>query len=155
MVDSDLTKRYGQLPHWQMGGSVYFVTFRSSRGTLPAEALRLVANAIRYEHSRRYHLYLGVLMPDHVHLIVQPLEQQPGCWHNISTIMKSIKGISARRINLLQNTTGNVWQSEYFDRIVRDQDELLGKWNYILNNPVKAGIVADHQLYEFIIQGEE
>jgi REP element-mobilizing transposase RayT len=56
--------------------------------------------------------------------------------------MKSIKGYSARRCNELLGSTGQFWQDESYDHLVRHDDELLRLIDYIENNPVKAGLIA-------------
>src|SRR5438094_99639 len=116
-MDERLRKRRRHLPHWELGGSVYFITFRSARGLLPEPALRQVMVHILYDHGRRYDLHFAVVMPDHTHLLLQPLEKSPKAWHELSGILKALKGISARRINQLSGTSGTVWQEESFDRI--------------------------------------
>jgi REP element-mobilizing transposase RayT len=55
--------------------------------------------------------------------------------------MQSIKGISAKRCNLLLGRKGNFWQDESYDRWVRDDKELFYFIRYILLNPVSAGLV--------------
>jgi putative transposase len=150
-VTQDLVIRRRHLPHWQLGGSVYFVTFRSRRGSLPDEALRLVVDHLLYDHGKRYDLVFGVVMPDHVHVIFQPRESQPGTWYDLTAIMKGLKGASARRINQLLGTKGPVWQDEWYDRIIRDEQELEEKLLYLYHNPVKAGLVTDPEQYEFLV----
>ncbi len=66
--------------------------------------------------------------------------------------MHSIKSFSAHQINAVRNLQGSVWQDEYFDRIVRDQEELEEKWNYVRDNPVKAGLVAIAEKYDFLVE---
>lgn len=150
-VQGALLARNRRSPSWQLGGSVYFITFRSVRGALPLEALRQVVQNVLYDHGRRYHLYLGVVMPDHVHLLLQPLEKTRGVWHDIAKIMKGIKGVSARRINQLLGTSGSVWQARSYDHIVRSHRQFAERWNYILWNPVKAGLASRAESYEFLI----
>jgi REP element-mobilizing transposase RayT len=150
-IQVSLEVRRRHLPHWQLGGSVYFITFRSSRDVLPAPALRQVMENIRYDHGKRYDLHFAVVMPDHVHLLLQPREKEPGKWFDLAEIMKGIKGVSSRRINQLLGTTGTVWQAESFDRIMRNEEEYLQKWDYMWNNPVKAGLVEQSEQYEFFV----
>ena len=137
------------MPHWQLGGSVYFVTFRSVRGALPAIALRQLVANILYDHGKRYDLVFGVVMPDHVHIIIHPRQKEPGVWFDLSAIMKGLKGASAHRINELLGTRGPVWQPESFDRIIRDENELEEKLLYMYHNPVKAAMVETPEDYEF------
>lgn len=146
--------RRGSLPHWQLGGSVYFVTFRSVRGILPHAALTLVEEAIRQGDGESFDLIMGVLMPDHVHLILRPRPARPGRWHDLSQILKQIKGASARRINERLGTSGKVWQKESFDRILRDEKEYRQKLQYVFYNAVEAGLVEEPQDYEFLIFSE-
>ena len=54
--------------------------------------------------------------------------------------MHSLKSYTANEINRALGRRGAAWVDERFDRIVRDHAELLEKWQYIRNNPVKAGL---------------
>ena len=82
-------------------------------------------------------------MPDHVHLILKPHEG-----FDPSRIMKGIKGVSARLLNQHRNTKGHLWQEESWDRIIRDANEFDEKLQYMCQNPVKAGLVADGDAYD-------
>ena len=153
-VSSELQIKHRHLPHWQIGGSIYFVTFRSHRGILPDEAKRLTIKHILHDHGKKHFLHFGVVMPDHVHLLIEPLRRSEETWHDLSAIMKSIKGVSSRRINQFLGTLGNLWQDESYDRIMRDEAEYLEKLNYIWNNPVKVGLVSNPEDYEFYVYPE-
>ncbi|HWF44323.1 MAG TPA: transposase [Candidatus Kapabacteria bacterium] len=148
------------LPHWEVGGSVYFITWRSIRGALPEEALALVEKRIYAGHGKFFRLYAGVIMPDHVHLIIQPLptgeydrllDHPRAIYYTLAQIVKGIKGASARDINLLLGTSGSVWQDERYDRIIRNENEYLEKYRYVLYNPVKAGLIEPWQEYRFYL----
>jgi len=84
-----------------------------------------------------------MIMPDHAHLILKP---RGGLI--LSRIMKGIKGVSARRLNELRGTTGGVWQDESWDRILRDAAEFEEKLQYMIDNPVKLGLVNDGMEYD-------
>ncbi len=73
-------------------------------------------------------------MPDHSHIIIKPFPE-----YSLDRIMKGIKGVSARKINIQRNSKGSIWQDESFDRIIRDQKELEDKILYMFNNPIKKG----------------
>ena len=88
------------LTHWQEGGRSYFVTFRSDIGEFPDESRVIVRDRVLAGHKKKYELIFGVVMPDHVHLLIRPLEKLHGVWYKLAEIMKSIKGGSARRINI-------------------------------------------------------
>jgi hypothetical protein len=59
-----------------------------------------------------------------------------------------MKGVSARLVNESRGKYGSLWQDESWDRIVRDQAEFDEKLQYMLNNPVKRGLVEDPWTYD-------
>ena len=143
-ISEELEKyRHRKLPHWKRGGGTYFVTFRSTRGSLPANCLSIVKEVVEYEDQRRIQLWGGCIMPDHVHIAMHRLEIERGTWHDVSQVLKSIKGVSARRINPLLGTSGSVWQKESYDRLVRDVKEFHDTRHYIWMNPVRSGLVSE------------
>jgi len=79
-VGEGLQIRCRHLPHWQAGGAWYFVTFHSARGPLPAEARRTVMDILAHGNGERHELVAAIVMPDHVHCILHPLERAPGWW---------------------------------------------------------------------------
>ena len=84
-------------------------------------------------------------MPDHVHLIFAPYEG-----YELATILSRVKSVSAHDINVTTGCRGHVWQREYFDRIIRSNEDLPKKIDYICNNPVRAGLVATIDKYPWI-----
>ena len=101
----------------------------------------LVQETMLRFHGLRYYLFAWCIMPNHVHGLLQPLEG-----YHLPAIMHSWKSYTAKRINSLCQRSGSLWQSESFDRYIRDERHLLGTIEYIENNPVKAGLVdAPHQ----------
>lgn len=135
---SELKITHRHLPHWELEGSYYFVSFDCDRTTLSLTEILIVKNLIIDGHKKFYLLVATVVMPDHVHLVFSPL---PG--YSQSRILKGTKGKSARLINLHRGTTGSIWQAESYDRIIRDENELLEKLNYMLENPLKRGLTKD------------
>ena len=150
-MDEGLLIRRHHLPHWQAGGSCYFVTFRSARGDLPAAARRAVLEVLRHGDGGRYDLFAAVAMPDHVHCILRPLQVSSGRWHDLGRVLRTLKGVSARRVNHVLHTKGKLWQSESWDRIVRSRSELEDALHYIQMNPVTRGLVRQPQEYEFVV----
>src|SRR5262249_22313853 len=136
-----ITRR--RLPHWALDGSVYFMTFRLLSGRLSSAEIQLVRDHICAGHEQFYHLAATVAMPDHVHLLLQPMAGM-----SLARIMKGIKGVSSKRLNEQRGTRGPLWQDESWDRIVRDGEEFTEKLNYMLNNPLKAGLCDDGWAYE-------
>jgi REP element-mobilizing transposase RayT len=177
------------LPHIQVAGSTYFVTFRL-KDSLPKEALDklaeeseqnkklppdemdlaqrrwfgkfddyldrvmcgkaylkneqvadLVAEAIRYRDGNVYALEAFTIMHNHGHVVCTPLAKENGEFNSLTEIFHSLKRHTARKANDILGRSGAFWQDESYDRIVRDQAELKRIVNYVLNNPVKAGLV--------------
>ncbi len=93
-------------------------------------------------------------MPDHVHMLIHPLakeesqESQEKYW-SVSSVMHSIKSYSAKQILKIMTQIVQVWQSERYDRIVRNDLELTNMWEYIRQNPVKAGLSDSPESYPF------
>ena len=185
-------KRRRNLPHWEVPGATYFLTFRLA-DALPAGVLeqinhsvdawlrqhslsdrrevqwlpqekqsefrRLITaeeehwldagngscalrdsefrqyliEALTFFDDQRYALDAYVIMPNHVHLLVLPLES----W-SLSSIVASWKQYSAKRINIRMGRSGALWQKETFDHIVRNVEKLKQCRRYIAANPVKG-----------------
>jgi hypothetical protein len=80
-----------------------------------------------------------VVMPNHVHALVRPLEG-----NELPMILHSWKSFSAHAANQELKRTGPFWQKESYDHIVRSAEELNRIREYIRRNPVKAGIQVAH-----------
>jgi len=89
-------------------------------------------------------------MPDHVHLLLKPVVFESDDDFSLSKILQGIKGFSAREINKSRGRKGALWLDESYDRIIRDYDEYLEKWNYIRDNPVRAELCQAPEEYEFL-----
>ena len=140
MNDLLITQRH--LPHWTCEGSWYFVTFCLESGVLTIDEQQMVLDHIKDGHSRFYRLVAVSVMPDHVHIILSPLER----W-SLSDVMKGIKGVSAREINKRRGTHGSLWQWESWDRVLRDDREQQEKLRYMLMNPVEEGLADNPWTY--------
>lgn len=95
----------------------------------------IVENSLKYFDGQRYLLGDFVIMPNHVHLLVQfqgstTLKQQTYGW----------KKFTAREINNLLGRRGHFWQGETYDHIVRSERAFLAFRKYIFENPKKAGL---------------
>ncbi len=109
-------------------------------------AATIVANALQFFDGQRYHLDAFVVMPNHVHMLVQPLTG-----FHLNEIVHSWKSYTARQINKALGRSGTVWMQESFDRIVRDWDALVRCRAYIARNPEKAQLRSG----EFILSPGE
>ena len=83
-----------------------------------------------------YVLQAYVIMPNHVHALLEPLLP-------LSRLMNGLKGVSARNANAQLGRTGQpFWQDESFDHWIRNSGQFARTKTYIENNPAKAGLCA-------------
>src|SRR5713101_6637564 len=130
------------LPHILKDNRPVFVTFGTfKRWELPAKARQLVLECCLREHTMTIDLHAVVVMPTHAHLLFTPLRNAEGWLVSLPEVMRLIKGRSAHFINRLLNRHGPVWQEESFDHVLRSNESLSEKVNYICQNPVRARLV--------------
>jgi len=88
-------------------------------------------------------------MPDHVHLVLTPL-YDGSAFVSVAEIMQGIKSASAHKINRALNRSGQVWQRESFDRVLRREESIYAKVEYMIQNPVRAGLVKTAMEYRWL-----
>ena len=129
------------LPHLEKPGSVYFVTFSTKNEfILPEPARSPVFDHCLFENGKTIQMHAFVVMPDHVHLLFTPLENERGEDYRLRKIMNRIKGSSVHSVNKLLKRKGTLWLPESFDRIVRTSEEFGARKMYIVCNPIAAGL---------------
>lgn len=84
------------------------------------------------------------LMPDHLHVVAQGISEESDLWRTI------VRFKQRSSFWLHQNFSKSCWQKDFHDRIIRNNSELTQKINYILANPVRAGLVQQWNEYPFI-----
>ena len=77
------------------------------------------------------------IMPDHLHWLLRLTGAR-----SLADCVGEVKAEAARKINALCESEGAVWQSGFYDRAVRKDDDLLSIARYIIANPVRAGLVT-------------
>ena len=141
-----------RLPHLQRDSKPHFVTFCTlQRWHLPEKAREIVLNSCLHDNGTRYDLLTAVVMPDHVHMILIPLidEKERRTW-TLPEILDAVKGASAHLINKNLNRRGLVWQQESFDHVLGSSESLDEKIQYVLDNPVRRGLVANSAEYRWL-----
>ena len=132
-----------RLPHFDIGHVYYHLVFRLKEGYLNQKEVELVKRHIIAGDGVFYRLIAIQVMANHVHMIVQPNEGV-----KILAIIRGTKGPTARKINMLRGTSGSLWSDKYYDRIIRNEDDLDKTLQYLERNPVGAGVVDDAWNYE-------
>jgi len=129
------------------------------------EMAKTVEDALLHFDGERYRLLAWVIMPNHVHVLIEPL---PG--FSVARILQSWKSWTARRINLMMSAAPEdpecragarrsqgrpsqgrpsrgrrsraLWQRDYWDRFIRNERHLVTAIQYIEENPVAAGLAG-------------
>jgi len=102
-----------------------------------AQIAGLAEGALRYFDGHRYQLLAWVVMPNHVHVLVQSVEVP------MSRVIQTWKAFIAREANRLLARGGPFWQRDYWDTYMRDEAQYVKAVRYIEKNPVKAGLVGE------------
>src|SRR5947207_8439391 len=145
-----------RLPHFERPWSKYAITFSTrNRRILPEATRDGVLESIRRRNGRRYELFGACVMPNHVHLLIEPMverqnESGNSIFFSLSKILHSIKSFTANRINKIEKVNEPVWESESFDRMIRSESDLQEKFEYITRNPWNAGIAKPTEDYRWV-----
>jgi len=150
----ETTVRKRHLPHFEIPGFTYHVTWRThNKLILSPEARAKTLEACHHWHGKKMKCHAACVMPDHVHLLIQPLPAQEtgneGA-HSLTEILHSIKSFSAHEVNKVMKRSGPVWMDESFDRLIRSEADLHKTWDYIWNNPRTIGLVGPMEDYPYI-----
>ena len=150
----------GYLPHFDSPERVQHVVFRTT-GSLPKMALdadidahldlsvgkapladpiaaQIAEDAIRHFNGARFRLFAWVIMPNHAHVVVEPLAN-----FSLGATVRGWKAFSGAKINERTGARGSFWARDYFDRYMRDESDLQQTIAYVENNPVHAGLAAE------------
>jgi putative transposase len=123
---------------------LYFVTFatRDRRAIASLDDAQLALHQYAHRAIAEFNVALGryVIMPDHVHLFVRGGGDFQLSWW--------IGGL--KRAMSVELKSPRVWQPGFFDHILRSDESYAEKWNYVRDNPVRAGLVkaADDWPYQ-------
>jgi REP element-mobilizing transposase RayT len=160
----------GYVPHWERPGATYFVTYRLAdslprhvlaqllehHASDPDDAFamrldqeldrahgdahlsdpriaELIVDNWRYFDGERYKLIAFCVMPNHVHIVFRARTK-------LDAIVHSWKSYTAQKANQVLERTGPFWCREYFDHLVRSDEELNRIVAYVVGNPAKAGL---------------
>ncbi len=111
---------------------------------LDPDCASLVVEAVKFVRRERAYVLAYVVMPEHLHGLLVPRDGT-----SISQVMQSIKGYTARLVNEKLDRRGPLWQRGFYDRMIRDERQLMEEVNYVHMNPVVAGMVEDAEAYPY------
>jgi REP element-mobilizing transposase RayT len=128
----------------------------------------IIEETILRHHKMECIIHAYVIMADHSHAIIQPLQKckDPIAWSDyrmfypLELITGKIKGRSARLIHQRLGRSGSLWQKESFDRTIRSGMDLKNAIDYLHHNPVRWNLVESPEQYRWsslrtIYSGEE
>lgn len=109
----------------------------------PDVAAALKEVLLKYD-GERYRLHAWAIMPNHVHLVIEPLDG-----FSLSKVLQGIKSASAHEANRLLEREGEFWQRESYDHLIRGDEDFARCCEYVRENPVSAGLAARAEDYGF------
>jgi len=125
-------------------GATYFITICCAHRGLnqlckPEIAQELFEAARQYHASEQWHLQLLLLMPDHLHVLVAVHGDA-----SLSKLIRDFKRITARKAKIR-------WQRNFFDHRLRHDESESEKYEYILQNPVRAGLIGLDDDWSYVL----
>ena len=133
-----------EIPSWVKQGARHFITIncqhRIGRPLLLEDVAKaLMKSAAYYEQLGHWHLWLLVIMPDHLHFIATfNLD------HGIRNVVRAWKSHHAKQL-------GIEWQSGFFEHRLRNDAEFVEKLHYIRWNPVRKGLVQTPEAWPYVL----
>ena len=129
-------------------GQIYFITVacknrenRFSDFTIACKTSRTISTQLTWMDAS---VLAWVLMPDHYHVLLQLGES--ACLQSVMKRANSVLAITTNRASL---RSGPVWQHAYYDRALRDDEDIKSAARYLIANPLRAKLVADVRCYPF------
>ncbi len=126
---------------------------------------QLVAEALHKHDGKEYELFAFSVMSNHVHVVFQLLPVEEGSSlspsakrtkvrsttseYPVTDSLRLVKGATAHDANKMLARSGAFWQHESYDHVIRNGVELERTIWYVLNNPVKAGLVDSWQQWRW------
>lgn len=147
-------KHLRRLGRFWIDSPIYFITTctNNRRQVLARdEVAKVLVDEWRVGHGQHgWAVGRYVIMPDHVHFFCRPERDAK----KLSEFVGFWKSYTSRRINALGSPRSTpadttLWQREFFDHILRSDESYSQKWNYVRDNPVRAGLVRSADAWKY------
>jgi REP element-mobilizing transposase RayT len=148
-VSAEIRKqRLSRLDFVFVQSPIYFVTActQNRRNILATPAIH--GTFLRFGKEGPLHgSWIGayVIMPDHLHVFVASDDQKI----SISAWMKSLKNTISKTLRE-KGVAPPHWQKTFFDHLLRSSESYSEKWNYVRQNPVRAGLVESAEDWPYV-----
>ena len=117
-------------------------TYEERKIFVPRKTAEIVLESLHWlDQNGRIDLLAAVVMPNHLHFVAG---LKSG---TLSSLMHSLKSFSSKQLKQLLNWEDPIWQPQYHDHAIRNDEVLLDVIGYCLNNPVRAMLVKDFHDY--------
>jgi alanyl-tRNA synthetase/REP element-mobilizing transposase RayT len=159
---SEPTYSRRNLPHFERPWGKYMVTFSTRDRDILSEPERgvVMESILHARQTGQIHLYAACVMPDHVHLLIEPQikSQEPDSnpvFFTLAEILQPIKSVTShkilkdRRAATQNDHIRHLWEQENFDRLIRSESDLIEKYDYVIYNPVRDGLVSRAEDYRW------
>ncbi len=103
----------------------------------------IVKECFHFWHNKRYELICYCIMPNHIHILIKPLQDEEGRYYLLNKIVYTWKSFTAKKINLVIGKSGKIWCDEHYDHVIRTEEEFRNTVLYVMNNPVKASLCGE------------
>ena len=110
--------------------------FSTNGAYLNGDVIDIIMDVILQEDENLYDMEIVAIMPNHVHMLFRQND-------DLKKVMQHIRGLSAVEINRYLKRAGKFWANGYFDKLIRDEEHFIKVYNYIKNNPLKAGLEGE------------
>ena len=110
-----------------------------------AEAADIIFKSFDWlETNERLEWFCVIVMPDHIHAVIQLGSQQ-----TLPRLMQSFKSFTAKEINAHLMRSGSLWQATYYEHGIRRDESLRAIIRYCYENPVRRGLVEEASDYPY------
>jgi REP element-mobilizing transposase RayT len=128
---------------------VYFVTICAENKQhyfVNTKITKVIEDELKFrEITKEINLLCYCIMPDHLHILLSLTED----YHkSLQNWVSAFKRYTTRVINELFGIKP-LWQKNFYDHVVRKEESLIKIAEYIVNNPVRKGIVSEWEEYPY------
>jgi len=128
---------------------IYFLTLCTAHKKpyfLDQRIKKIITDELEFRRIKgEIKLFCYCIMPDHLHLLLSVGERYQ---RNLQNWISAFKRYISRETNALFSV-GPLWQKNFYDHIVRRDESVLKIAEYIVNNPVRRGLVSEWREYPY------
>src|SRR5882724_648167 len=146
-AENSRPQRLGRLDAIFVESPIYFVTACTNRRRKILANRQIHESLIEFaRHGPEFGAWLGryVLMPDHLHAFVALDDEKM----TLANWMKSLKNSLSKAMRA-EKISPPHWQKTFFDHVLRGSESYSEKWEYVSENPVRAGLVKRSEEWRF------